>query len=64
MAVLAVVLVVLVALAYAGHWVATSNHPGIEFTRVIVRILLVMVLLVCNLALFTIHFVRAEVRQW
>jgi hypothetical protein len=59
-----VVLVALVALAYAGHWVATSDHPGIETTRVIARILLVMVLLACNLVRFTIDFVRAEVRQW
>jgi hypothetical protein len=62
--VLALVLVALLALVYAGYWVTTSGHPGIEFARVIGCILVVLVLLAANVIRFTVHFVRAEVRQW
>jgi tRNA G10 N-methylase Trm11 len=61
---LALVLVAILAVAYAGHWIATSDHPAIEFARVMTRIVISLVCLAANIARFTVNFVRAEVRQW
>jgi len=61
---LVLVLVAILAVAYAGHWIATSDHPAIEFLRVLAHIVLSLVLLTTNIARFTLNFVRAEVRAW
>jgi hypothetical protein len=59
-----VVLVALVVLVYAGQQIAASDHPAIQFTRAIARIVWGLINLARNLIRFTIDFVRAEVRQW